>query len=457
MRRFVGPLTVSALVAWQPATPLAQTMYTAPVELSPTATISGQNAFTILSLPPGDWFAAGFYQDYMGGTALDLMVSSSSVAVDLSGLSSSMPGTMQGIYQFNSNTSPGSQPGQISTNISNSTIGLTVEPSAMLTGNYSVTGVYMETDGGNGTSSTPGADAGSIGFNLSNSTITVNATVAGQGAAVGVLAQGGAGGTGQEKLAGGHGGAAGVITGALSDVTLYSTGQGVGGLVVNQIGGAGGNGLANEQLSSGGAGANAPGMYVLFSSSGRGSSIMTSGDNAPGIAMLARGGDGGIGSEHDGELSLNETGSYGGNGGSVLSIADPTGAANSISLRSCTPNLSCTGALSITTTGQNAYGIQLAATAGNGGNSGTISAMGDLSPGIPGVGGTTGAVSLELFPNTTIKTTGAGASAILGQAQGGVGGTSGGSIRTVATPAQRRAARAATAAMSGSTSTTRSA
>lgn len=425
MRRFVRPMALSVIAAWQPTSAFAQTMYTSPVALGPTAAVGGQNTFTISSLPPGDWFAAGFYQDYVNGTALGLTISNASVAVNLNGLSSIVV-PMQAIYQFSSNTYAGSQPGRISTSISNSSIGVTFEPSGMLTGNYSVTGVNLETGGSNGASSSAGAAAGGIDFNLSNSTITVNATVAGQGAAVGVLSQGGAGGTGQEKSAGGLGGTAGAITGVVSDVTLYGTGQGVGGLVVSQIGGAGGNGLANEQFSSGGAGANASGMYTLFSSSGPGSSIMTSGDSAPGIAMLASGGNGGIGSDHDGELSINETGSYGGNGGSVLSIADPTGASNSISFRSCSPNLSCTGPLSITTSGQNAYGIQLAATAGNGGNSGKISAMGGLSPGIPGAGGTTGSVSLELFPNATIKTTGSGASAILAQAQGGNGGTSGG-------------------------------
>ena len=426
MRRFVGPLTVSALVAWQPAITLAQTVYTAPVELGPTATVSGLNtSFTISPPVPTVWFAAGYYQD---ATGLNLTVSGSSVAVDLSGLAQqpgSLPRSLEAIYQINANHSAGSQPGLLVTNISNSTIGLTFEPSVALSGSYMLTGVYMESAGDSGASSTPGADGGGTSFNLSNSTITVNATVAGQGAAVGVLSQGGAGGYGQEKSVGGRGGAAGIITGAVSDTVLYSSGQGIGGLVVNQIGGAGGNGLANAEFSSGGAGANAPGMYVLFSSSGRGSSIMTDGDNAPGIAMLATGGNGGVGSDHDGVLSINETGSYGGAGGSVLSISDPTGASNSISFRSCTPNLGCAGPLAITTSGQNAYGIQLVATGGKGGNSGYISAGSDLSPGVPGAGGATGSVSLELFPNATIKTTGDGASAVLAQTQGGTGGTSG--------------------------------
>ncbi|MGI9343294.1 MAG: hypothetical protein ACR2QV_10605, partial [Gammaproteobacteria bacterium] len=164
-------------------------------------------------------------------------------------------------------------------------------------------------------------------------------------------------------------------------------------------GGQGGDSSTGRNSKAGGAGGNGGTVTLRNDPSGAAEGITTQGDNATGILAISRGGNGG-----------------GGGAGATFNSAEdggPGGSGGSIDIR---------GAWTITTSGDEAYGIwgkSVGGVAGGGGDGGwTGTSAGDG-------GQATGGGDVAIESDGNIKTTGMDAFGIYAQSIGGFGGDGG--------------------------------
>ncbi|HYG44131.1 MAG TPA: hypothetical protein VEA17_14530 [Bordetella sp.] len=237
---------------------------------------------------------------------------------------------------------------------------------------------------------------------------------------------------------GGRGGATGsggpvniAFGGATPAVTTM--GFGAAGVVGQSIGGGGGAGADGSDqatgiisigagTASGANGAGGSGQAVSFTTSNSGAAaIATSGDAADGVVLQSIGGGGGLGgagssqyqqswtSASNGSLTLQVGGASSANGTGGNVTFDSTG-----------------GPLSISTTGNYAYGILAQSIGGGGGAVSAIATTPNITTQIGGTssvgGANAGNVNVTLANNSTISTAGYSAFGIMAQSIGGGGG-----------------------------------
>ena len=275
---------------------------------------------------------------------------------------------------------------------------------------YAVKGFSFGSNGGNGGSGGLAGDGGNGGNGVDGGTVSVNFTgVIPSAAGGGILAEsaggnggnGGSpgvlGGSGGQGGAGGFGGTAAI---SFNGGSITTTGDGSIGALAMSLGGAGGSGGGGFGLfySAGGSGNTAgqggPAQVTTLA----GTTIITSGNFADGIAALSIGGGGGGGGGGFGTFySGGGGGGTGGNGGAATVNA----------------------AGSILTLGQYAHGI-LAQSIGGGGGSASSSA-GLVAIGGSGAAGGDGGTA-DVTNSGLVITQGFGSVAIEAQSIGGGGG-----------------------------------
>ncbi|KQW78785.1 autotransporter outer membrane beta-barrel domain-containing protein [Brevundimonas sp. Root1279] len=267
-----------------------------------------------------------------------------------------------------------------------------------------------------------GGGGGSGGFNVSGSV--------GGGGTVGLGLAIGVGG------AGGGGGAGGDVTGSSGD-TILTLGQQSGGLLVQSVGGGGGNGGFNVSGSIGGGGTVGGAVSVGVGGAGGGGgaggtvighalgAVETRGDQSAGVTIQSIGGGGGSG-------AFNVSGGIGGGGtvGGAISVGvggsgGSGGAGGSVTASS----------VGILTSGEQSAGF-LAQSVGGGGGNGGFNVSGSIGGGQTGglglsvgVGGSGGGGGLGGSVTATVTgnvvTSGGESDAVTAQSIGGGGGNGG--------------------------------
>ncbi len=255
---------------------------------------------------------------------------------------------------------------------------------------------------------------GSAGGN--GPTITRNITVGGNGniqsvsnglPGITVVSKGGDGGNGGDSygalppLNGGKAGLGGNVT-VNSSVEISTSGVGSHGIFAQSRGGKGGNGGGGYILSSSGVGGPASaGRNVTVTNTGK---IKTTNFGANGIFAQSIGGGGGSSGDSYGIVGNVNSGSVGGNGGTVR----------------------VTNSGGIETQGVFAHGIQaqsIGGTGGNAGNAGGIAAFGGNNSSAGG--GSGGSVTVNNNAGGSILVSGTGSVGIFAQSVGGGGGNGG--------------------------------
>jgi hypothetical protein len=253
-----------------------------------------------------------------------------------------------------------------------------------------------------------GSATANLAYNSSGSWLETNGD-----SIYGILVEslGGQGGDGRDITAlagtgggGGFGGDAGAVTVTTDAGTwITTTGAYAAGIVAHSVGGGGGTGgdfqsVLGGQAGNGGNGGNAGTVTVTNASA-----ITTSGDHAYGVLAQSIAGSGGTGGvETGGLVALGGDGAGGGTAGEaiVLNSGD------------------------ITTDGYSAHGIVIQSIGGGGGAAG--SANGSMSVGGDAAGSTKSNGDLIEASNTgTIRTSGAAAIGLVAQSVGGGGGSGG--------------------------------
>ncbi|WP_395672701.1 hypothetical protein [Inquilinus sp.] len=280
--------------------------------------------------------------------------------------------------------------------------------------------------GGNVTAADVGGTGGSAGSASATLTAGANVSVQASGtaptsgtpvpsggvAATSVGGQGGDGGNGNDGWDGGNGGNAGGATISATGATVGTAGDDLPGLLALAQGGAGGLGddccsspTVEAHAGQGGVGGAVTGA-VAATLSGPSAAVTTSGDNAPGIYAISLGGQGGQGGELNDTLGGGTAG-YGGGGGASSAVT--------VGLTSA----------SITTQGASAPGIVAQSEGGGGGDGNSASATGEAVNGNGGNGGAAAAVTVTLDSASSIQTAGSDAIGILAQSLGGAAGEAG--------------------------------
>ena len=284
--------------------------------------------------------------------------------------------------------------------------------------NIAVIGLSRGSNGGGGGDSFVAGSAGDGGTGADGGTASVDFSgVVPNGNFGGILAESQAGnggnggsffGIGGSAGNGGLGGFGGASAAGFDAGSITTSGKGnVGVTAISQggNGGSAGNGGGLVFVGGSGSGAGQAGKAEVDTVAG--TSIVTFGDFANGIAAYSFGGGGGSGSGGFGLFfSGGGNGSTGGAGGQV--IVNANGA--------------------ITTEGQFAEGILAQSIGGGGGSAGTV--IGAVALGGSGAGGGAGG-NVQVSNTGTIATLGFGSNAIEGQSIGGGGGNganSGGSL-----------------------------
>ncbi len=209
---------------------------------------------------------------------------------------------------------------------------------------------------------------------------------------------------------GGKGGTAGTID---ADIwaAIITHGEGGQGLVARSYGGAGGNGgSANSTFGSGTGGAgkgSGPGNDVTLQYQG---SVSTSGANANAVLIQSVGGFSGDGGSATGFTAFGAGSQSAGSGGMVdVTLAEQ---------------------VTISTTNQNAYGVQVQSVGGGGGRGGAGEGIAALG-GSGSAGGDGSDVSLKIGKDASISTEGMLARALHVTSVGGGGGDAGGALGVV--------------------------
>ncbi|WPB86017.1 autotransporter outer membrane beta-barrel domain-containing protein [Sediminicoccus rosea] len=279
-------------------------------------------------------------------------------------------------------------------------------------------------NGGAGYDSSTGGSGGNAGAAEASARFA-NITASGNGV-LGLLAlsQGGSGGNsgiGQDHSRAGPGGASSVVTTSsapdiaiarLAETRVTTSGSLAAGVAAIAQGGAGGTGQDYTQAlepgtTAGMGGAGGAGGAVRVEMLGGG--VTTTGSGSPAILGLSRGGTGGNG----GNLASGEGDSGTGGAG---------GTASSVFVR-------ILGDVVISTAGGQAsdgtaaFGVSAASIGGMGGTGGAINVDLGGAVGDGGAGGSAEAVTIQLGPRVSVATTGSGAIGVIARSVGGGGGS----------------------------------
>ncbi|MFJ3461331.1 autotransporter outer membrane beta-barrel domain-containing protein [Achromobacter spanius] len=313
--------------------------------------------------------------------------------------------------------------------------------------NAGLYGILAESHGGNGgDSATGGLGNGGAGGNASSAvvtlqggSVTVNQTGTSPvtGAGVAAILLGGDAGNGladEDYTSGGNAGNAGTITAGAppssasvqinnTGTSVTTTGSKLPALRLWAQGGAGGGQFNQGSYHdrNGGIGGISGDASLSVTTAGTAVALSTNGDNSPGVQTLQQGGAGGVGAPYSGD-ALGFGSSNAGNGGSGGNVGSLTLQLNGTSA----------APINITTTGTQSHGIYSLLQGGLGAYGGELS--GTLSGGQGGnggAGGSTGATTMNL-QGTRITTQGATAIGVLAQSLGQNGGAGGTSTLTVA-------------------------
>ncbi|MFD2157641.1 hypothetical protein ACFSW8_01875 [Rubritalea tangerina] len=271
----------------------------------------------------------------------------------------------------------------------------------------------------------------SVGGGGGNGGYSVSATLGGGGVG-GLGASLGIGGTGGTGAIGGN-----VTAHLASDVVTQKDNSG--GIVIQSIGGGGGNGGYNVSAALGGGGIGAAGISVGIAGSGSSGgsggtvtassngAILTKGDNSIGLIAQSVGGSGG-----NGGFNVSASGGGGGVGAGAISVG--LGGSGAAGGSGGVVNLSSSGD-GVITEGANSAGIVAQSIGGGGGNGGfNVSAgaagggigAGAVSVGLGGDGGS-GAVGKTVTLNVSndVTTKGENSTGVIAQSIGGGGGNGG--------------------------------
>jgi uncharacterized protein YhjY with autotransporter beta-barrel domain len=295
--------------------------------------------------------------------------------------------------------------------------------------NGGVFGILASAQGGAGGGNVTAADAGgtggsagsasailtgaNVGLQVSGTPPTSSTPVPSGGvAATSVGGLGGNGGNGDDGWNGGNGGNAGGATVSATDANVGTSGDNLPGLLALAQGGAGGLGddccssdTIKAHAGAGGVGGAVTGA-VSVTVSGSPAAVTTSGDTSPGIYAISLGGQGGLGGVLYDPLGGGTAG-FGGNGGASTAVT-----------------VGVTSA-SITTQGASAPGIVAQSEGGGGGDGGNATALGDATNGNGGNGGAAAQVTVTVDSASTITTAAADSIGILAQSLGGAAGEAG--------------------------------
>lgn len=275
-------------------------------------------------------------------------------------------------------------------------------------GNGGATGAFWDDPNGSGAGGAGGKlsltlDAGAGGMQPVISSAGANA------GAVHISAAGGNAGAGQNEgepfgteAVGGNGGAGGTITFTGRSAHIETSGENAPALWVDATGGDGGRGGTEQNGGNGGA------AQSVTINLGENISLKTTGKSAAGLYASANGGAGGAGGS-GGSLGDGGDGGASGAGGTI--------------------GVTLSGM--IVTEGDDSLGIVAHSYAGTGG-----AGAGSIDPfyadaGTGGAGAAGGAITVTTKSGSSIKTSGAGGLAILGQSVGGGGGNGGSSSALV--------------------------
>jgi len=307
-------------------------------------------------------------------------------------------------------------------------------------------------DGGDGGA---GGDAGTASValdTLSDADGETGVTVSGAGIGIEVLSAGGAGGEGGEAYCenkdagfgctawsgrGGDGGNGAAATLAVTDTDVSITDFSTVGITVSSTGGDGGKGglakvsyggdvFNNFQSTSGKGGDGGDADEAVLSLTGSATTVTDDSSQAAyGVSVLSAGGDGGDGNDLEGfgscdyvcQPGFGDGGAGGAGGTASLTLSDSD--------------------LTISVSADDAAGLYVASTGGDGGNIGTVNTTsskvwgGSEAPGTPsgGNGGDAGAVTVNMDSASTLKITTTGSSDLNGAltlwSRGGYGGDGG--------------------------------
>ena len=199
----------------------------------------------------------------------------------------------------------------------------------------------------------------------------------------------------------GVGGNGGTATGKLlTGGSITTEGNYANGLMVQSVGGGGGSGGVSGGLVALGASGGAAGVGTTASAiTQSGSSILTKGDYSYGILVESIGGGGGSAGSTGGLVSIGASGGSGGAAGNVSVTADGT----------------------VETRGTGSRGIFAQSVGGGGGNAGYTGGAVAIG-GSGSLGGTGGTVDVSVGSTGGVATLGKGADAIFAQSVGGGGG-----------------------------------
>jgi hypothetical protein len=410
------------------------------VEVQALAGAGGSgNYFTDNGVDQGGWDARGGN----GGTAYDAQISlsgnasvstSGSMAPGLLAVSAGGDGGDGGTYRGSLGHDAGDggdagAAGNVSVTVSGSQVSTNGDQSggvvALSRGGAGGTG--GDRNSGNSGDAGGGGNAGTAGDATvdvqSGSSVTTNGSYAPGVVAASLGGAGGDGGSSEVNLTGsprdgGYAGASGIASATLgSGASIRTSGANSAGLVALSSGGAGGMGnsnsnIGNSQGGDGGHGGNAGrsvnGVLTAASASNSGS-IVTLGDNSPGMVVQGESGAGGAGG------GVNGIGGESGDAGA-------TGAVGAIS---ATNNAGG----SISTSGSASVGLVAQSLGGSGGNGGTINYTNFAFGGSGSSAADGGTVSVANAGS--IGTAGLNAIGILAQSVGGGGGSTSGADELV--------------------------
>lgn len=245
---------------------------------------------------------------------------------------------------------------------------------------------------------------------LNASSITTYPAFAAGLVAISVGGVGGSAGGGSGFASGNDGGIGG--NGGVAEATNYGRivthGYTAAGIIALSQGGGGGDGSGGGVLRHGGGGEGGQGNTASTASAINAGSVLTIGEDAPGMVVSSVGGNGGDGgSQKSLFVALGATGGHGGNG--ALATGEVSG--------------------EILTSGARATGLHVHSVGGGGGRGGNAHAAG-LSDtfavgGAGGGGGNAGVVTVDLKAGAVVHTLGRDAAGILAQSVGGGGGAAG--------------------------------
>ncbi|MEP9380140.1 hypothetical protein ABLE91_25750 [Aquabacter sp. CN5-332] len=306
--------------------------------------------------------------------------------------------------------------------------------------NWGVYGVLAQSVGGNGAVSNGTGNGGDGGFGFAAAvTLTAGGNVSvvengtpptaafspspSAGVAAAIVGGNGGQGASGESVSGGNGGYVSAAQITVTDANVTTSGNLLPGLLVHELGGAGGLGgdpncsLTCQSYQNGGnGGAAGPGngnnaATIQVTTATLPVTISTAGTSSPAIVALVQGGAGGAGGYAN---ALGST--TGGNGGAGGSINGPI----SIQLTGSAQN-----PLNLTTSGNTSPGISALSAGGAGGDGGWAQRDGhDTVGGNGGSGGPGGDITVSLA-STSITTSGTTSPGIVAQSQGGMGGEGG--------------------------------